>query len=336
MQDLVIKTTLPELSGNFETVKQQLIDGLKTYDVIITAETVKDGKTMASEINKIKKAIKDQEKIALEKVLGPVGNFKDKIKELLDLADEAREKIKAEVEAEIENFGIRPEFQTVEFEDLVKLTAVTKTGNLTSATLNLIKARVTEAKAIQYENDVRLENEKREREAELERIRAEERAKDEAEAKAKAEAEAQAKIDAEVKARLDAEAKASTPPEAFQEPMEYRQPEPDPELQAAQNFQVNTPESYMEQPAPFETINMDTGEVMQTAPIKDHYPNGDLTPPELVPSSSIPTKVKIIAEFPVDVSKVPNITEAQLIKALQSKLQKAGINNAVIQDLMWF
>lgn len=99
MNELIVKTTLPELAGNFDKVKAQLVEAMKSYDVIITEETVKDGKTMASELNKIKKTIKDAEKRALEEVLKPVDGFKEKIKELLIIADEARDKITAQVAA---------------------------------------------------------------------------------------------------------------------------------------------------------------------------------------------------------------------------------------------
>jgi len=222
MQELIVKTQQPIIEANFEVVKQQLIDGLKTYDVIITSETVKDGKAMAAEINKIKKAIKDQEKKALEEILGPSNEFKDKIKELMDLADEAREKITAQVEAyeektkaeikdkiiafkneEIQKAELREPFSKVEVLDLVKLTAITKTGNLTSATIETIKGRVAEQKNLQLEDDARKAQEQKERDEEIARIREEERQK--------AQAEVQPNINVTIEKQH------------MQQPMEYRE-----------------------------------------------------------------------------------------------------------------
>ncbi|RLA77005.1 MAG: hypothetical protein DRG30_01400 [Epsilonproteobacteria bacterium] len=320
MQELVIKSTLPTIEGNFEVVKQQLIDGLRTYDVIITAETVKDGKSMASEINKIKKAIKDQQTKALEDILGPVDGFKEKIKELMDLADEAKEKITKQVAAyeektkqeildkirefalnEINESNLREPFRNIETADLMKLGAVTKTGNLTTATINTIKARITEQLNFQFLDDKRISDEQIEKDREIERIREEER------------------IKAEAKLR-DEEAKASTPPEAFQAP------------------------------APIETINMETGEILTEPYYEDHYPEGEYSPPheEVATPMSPPmqedpligqrpmTRVKVLVDFDIDITKIPNITDQQIIDAMQKKLNGAGINNAVIRDLQRF
>ena len=196
MQELVVKTTLPRIEANFDVVKKQLVNCLKSYDVIITEDTVKDGKSMASAINKIKKAIKDQERKALEDILGPTNEFKEKVKELMDIAEEARNKIinqvsiyedrtKKEIECKIkeylvdsiESFNLREKYRYIDISDLVKLSAVTKTNNLTTATINAIKGRVAEAKSLQLEEDARILAEEKAREEERAKIREEERIK---------------------------------------------------------------------------------------------------------------------------------------------------------------
>ena len=196
MQELVVKTTLPKIEANFDIVKKQLVDCLKSYDVIITEDTVKDGKNMASAINKIKKAIKDQERRALEDILGPTNEFKEKVKELMDIAEEARNKIinqvsiyedrtKKEIECKIKEYlvdiigssNLREKYRYIDISDLVKLSAVTKTNNLTTATINAIKGRVAEAKSLQLEEDARILAEEKAREEERIKIREEERIK---------------------------------------------------------------------------------------------------------------------------------------------------------------
>ena len=60
---------------------------------------------------------------------------------------------------------------------MVKLSAVTKTNNLTTATINAIKGRVAEAKSLQLEEDARILAEEKSREEERAKIREEERIK---------------------------------------------------------------------------------------------------------------------------------------------------------------
>ena len=323
MELLKVETTLPTIKANFDVVKQQLIDGLKTYDVIITAETVKDGKAMASEINKIKKAIKDQEKKALEDILGPGNEFKEKIKELMELAEEAREKITSQVAAyeeatkleiqkkvktflteEIEKAELRDPFSLVDSLDLVKLTAVTKTGNLTSVTINAIKGRVADKKNLQLEEDARIAQEQKDKEDEIARIREEERIK--------------AEQNIQVQVTIEPQQQPATPT--------YNE----------------HPQSYQE-PIPEEYASAGVGE-------DDYIPNHDLTTGEVYddvpaymeqPREEIQLEVKsgtviITAEFEVDISSIPNITDEQLVNAIQKRLKAADVNNSTIVAIQRF
>jgi hypothetical protein len=321
MQELIVKTTLPALEANFDIVKQQLIDGLKTYDVIITAETVKDGKTMASEINKIKKAIKDQQKKALEDIMGPVDGFKNKIQELMDLADEARDKITAQVAAyeektkleiqkkidtfvfdEREKAELREPFSKIDAQDLVKLGAVTKTGNLTTATMNMIKGRVAEQKNLQLEDDVRIAQEAKDKEDEIARIREEERIK----------AEANIKVHVTVDPQ----------------PQQMQQA-PSNETVQDNGFEYPTEEPY--------DYNPDTGEVYpEEVPAFMDNPREETMSPTPMSDTSPKRTVKVLIDIEVDISKIPTITDQQIVDALDRKLKTAGINNAQIRDLHRF
>lgn len=306
MQELVVKTTLPKIEANFDVVKKQLIDGLKTYDVIITADTVKDGKNMAAEINKIKKAIKDQEKKALEDILGPTNEFKEKVKELMNIAEEARNKIthqvsiyedktKKEIECKIKKYlvdiiessNLREKYRYIDISDLVKLSSVTKTNNLTTATINAIKGRVAQAKSLQLEEDAKILAEEKAREEERARIREEER------------------IRAEQKAKKDIYDQI-----VAQEEVHVHQDEPN------ENHQD-------------EHFNPYTGEYNSNSSCEDA---NDFSNKE-VNSLNI---VKISVDFEVDISKIPQITDEKLIDVLYKKLNKADINNAKIMKLQRF
>ena len=317
MEALVIKTTLPALEANFDVVKQQLIDGLKTYDVIITAETVKDGKTMASEINKIKKAIKDQQKKALEDIMGPVDGFKEKIQELMDLADEAREKITAQVSdyeektkreiqdkillftsEEIKKAELRVPFNIIQTVDLIKLTAQTKTGNLTTATITAIKGRVSEQKNLQLEDDAVIAKAAKEKEDEITKIREEERIK------AEQNIQVHVTVD-QPQATIQHESMQQFTPEEIQEPEHIAYAEPG------------------------HDYNPETGELYDTP---EHMDN----PREEIELEVKSGKVIITAEFEVDISSIPSITDEQLINAIQSRLKAADVNNSTIIAIQRF
>lgn len=178
-QELVVKTAAPLIEANFETIKGELEATLHTYNLILTADTVTDGKTAAAQLNKMKQAIKLKEKQALETIMGPVDGFKSKIKELVTLVDETREKIteqvkiyeertKDEIREKLKEYrdmkigseGLYEPFTTIEIEDLVLLGSQTKTGNLTKKVMETINGRLSENKNQQMQHE-KEEEEKR-------------------------------------------------------------------------------------------------------------------------------------------------------------------------------
>lgn len=334
MQELVIKKTLPVLEANFEVVKQQLVDGLKTYDVIITEKTVKDGKTMAAEINKIKKAIKDQQKKALEDIMGPVDGFSDKIKELMDLADEARDKITEQVEAyeekvklkiqgkieaflleEVTKAELREPFIKIDVLDLVKLTAVTKTGNLTTVTMTAIKGRVSEQKNLQLEEDTEIARLEQEKADELAMIKE----------NARIEAEKNIKVHVTVAPPKQQMTQEQYPQTVIEDPVSYHEPEqtyqePHAQINQHENTFVEALQPDYQEPIP--DHNAITGEVYDT--------------PGYMEESTQHKTVTITAEFEVDISSIPNITNDQLVNAIQKRLKAADVNNSTIVAIKRF
>ncbi len=217
--ELIITTTPAIVEANFDTIKSELRHTLESYDLIITEQTVRGGKDAMAELNKIKKNIKDKEKAALEQALAPVAGFKDKVKELVTLVEEAREKITKQVEIYIERTlqeirekitkqvaerinaaNLREPFTIIEQEDLVLMGSITKTGNLTKKVLEAIQGRVNERLIQQQEEDehIRLQKEAEEKRIALEvEKRAEENRLEE-------EQKAKQRADEEMKRREDA------------------------------------------------------------------------------------------------------------------------------------
>lgn len=170
--ELVIKTIAPLVTANFEIIKMDLERTLQSYNLILSRDTIKDGKTAAAHLNKMKAAIKAKEKTALEMIMSPVDGFREKVSELIALVDDTRDKITAQVkayedktrdeireqlkdyrESRLNYAGLREPYRTIEIEDLVLLGNQTKTGNLTGKVMEVINGRVSENKAAQLQAD---------------------------------------------------------------------------------------------------------------------------------------------------------------------------------------
>jgi len=185
MKELVVTAKAPVITGNFEEVKKQMIEGVKQYDVIITSDTVKDGKAMATEINKMKGLIKEVQKNHLDTLTGPIAEFKDQIKELVDIAEDARQKILSQVKVfedkerelhltalheylreQITEQEIAEKYScTLSCQEFVSITGLTKTGSLTKKSRDQIDLIVS--KALQLQTADKLEEQQRQHDEDL-------------------------------------------------------------------------------------------------------------------------------------------------------------------------
>ena len=183
--ELVVKKTV-EIQHNMQSVKSEIEKQLKKYDVVVTDDTVKDTKKLMADINKNKQAFSDACKKYLTEIEDPVKAFKSEKKEVESLFVDARLRLSSQVDkfeskkldeiSEIvintKNFmcnekGINP--CRVSVEDLIKLSAVTTTNNLSKNTITAI-----ENKILLVETEILREKQaEQDREAEKERIRQE-------------------------------------------------------------------------------------------------------------------------------------------------------------------
>jgi hypothetical protein len=99
------------LTSNFDIVKKQLEDGLKTFDIEVNQENLKQAKEFRASINNLAKEIKKKEKEKLEPAMNPIKEFKEKIKSLVITCDNASEKL----DIQIKNF------ETAERERILRL-----------------------------------------------------------------------------------------------------------------------------------------------------------------------------------------------------------------------
>lgn len=157
MEDKVVKTennlaikiesTLPIINTNFEEIKIQLEKKLSVYDFLVQEDDVKKAKENATEINALKNELETLRKTKVKELSVPIDAFCSNIKTLVTVCDKASSKLLAQVKkfedvkkAEILNrlkaelvalynkFGLADEFKTIKVDDLAILTNGTKEG----------------------------------------------------------------------------------------------------------------------------------------------------------------------------------------------------------------
>lgn len=176
LPEILNVTTKPAvITVNFEELKTRLSAELERYDVVVTADTVKDAKALATDLNKTAKAIDDQRKEIVNEVSGPVRAFEERMKELRTMCKDGRTKILDQIEV-FENEtralaqtmladlaatlfhekNVTEEFQKIDYSGLVKTDSVTAGGKLTRGARTKLEAMVAEARAKQDKVKMRL------------------------------------------------------------------------------------------------------------------------------------------------------------------------------------
>lgn len=177
MQELIAINNVPALvEVNFDELKATLSLELKKYEgIVVTADTVKGAKKLATELNATKAAISKRRKEEVAKASAPVKAFDVQMKELETMVETGRQALLAqakvfddETRALAEELlqahraerwadkGVRPEFQRAECDHLALVTAVTGTGKLAAGARTKLDALVDEDKRLQDQTDMRL------------------------------------------------------------------------------------------------------------------------------------------------------------------------------------
>lgn len=176
MQELIqVENTPAHIDVNFEALKKHLDGELKKYRVVVTGDTVKDAKKVATDINALRKEIDTRRKEEVAKASEPVKAFDGKMKELVAMCDTGRKEILDQVkkfEDETRQLAsqllhdaredlwkklqVEDEYKSAEFDDLILLSSVTGTGKLAASAKQKLEQRVSEDKALQDRTKVRL------------------------------------------------------------------------------------------------------------------------------------------------------------------------------------
>ncbi len=176
MTDLTIDKTPAKIQLNYDEVREQLEKELEQYRFVVTADTVKDAKAKAAELNSLKKDLDTRRKQAIAEVSAPIKAADDQMKSLValytqgyqDIMDQvkrfedATKKDIAEKLAELRDrlwleHQVQDDFKAAEFDDLILLTSVTGKGAITAKAGNELLARVQQDKAKQQATELRLE-----------------------------------------------------------------------------------------------------------------------------------------------------------------------------------
>lgn len=174
-QELIIKTQPPVLDTNYEALRAHLVQEVERYNIVVTSDTVKDAKKLATELNATKKQLDDRRKQEVAKASEPIKAFDAQLKELVKLCEDGRQKILGQVKTfeeetlreaqqRLEEFlqeryhdlGVREEYRTAAVDGMAKLTTLTKTGKLTAAACSEVSAKVNECRLLQQQTDLRL------------------------------------------------------------------------------------------------------------------------------------------------------------------------------------
>tara|TARA_R110002110_G_scaffold415835_1_gene657182 strand:- start:13332 stop:14369 length:1038 start_codon:yes stop_codon:yes gene_type:complete len=174
-QELIVKTQPPVLDTNYGALKTHLVAELEKYDVVVTVDTVKDAKALATQLNKTKGQLDARRKQEVAAASEPIKAFDTQMKELVNLCEDGRQKILAQVQtfeaetlrlaqerlqehllARYAETGVREEYQRASVDGMAKLTTLTGTGKLTAAACAEVDAKVNECRMLQQQTDLRL------------------------------------------------------------------------------------------------------------------------------------------------------------------------------------
>lgn len=174
--DVQIQVVPASMSVNYDELKAAIEKHLEKYqDIVVTADTVKDGKALLKEISAARKDLDVRRKAEVAKLSEPVKEFDAKLKELVSLHDSVMTELKDQISKFEEekkkgigtqltetlnklwgDYGVREEFRKADISGLILLSNQTAKGKLTAKALNELTYRAQQDQALQSRTDLRL------------------------------------------------------------------------------------------------------------------------------------------------------------------------------------
>ncbi|QEH06578.1 DUF1351 domain-containing protein [Sulfurospirillum multivorans] len=169
-----IKTQLPKIASNFDTIKAHVVAGLKEYEVTVTLENMAAAKKMATTLNQLSEKVDETRKNTVKIVSAPIDVFGAQCKELVSLIDEKRTFLLNQIEVfnartrkeclsllesalktAYHKFDVKEEFQIAKVADLAIVSNKTNSG-IKPAAKGSVEARALECKRFQEKVELRL------------------------------------------------------------------------------------------------------------------------------------------------------------------------------------
>lgn len=171
-----IKTIPAIITFDFEAVRAHVSGHLSKYEnIVLTDESVKDGKELIKEINVTRKALDEARKNEAKKASEPIKAFEANMKELISLHDTLLDNLRVQIarfeaeqkqtihnmlnellQSEYAEKGVRAEFRKSTIDNLVLLGSLTAGGKLTAKAQGEVKQLAANDFALQAQTDLRL------------------------------------------------------------------------------------------------------------------------------------------------------------------------------------
>lgn len=102
---LEVRTTqqIGSITFNYEEIKKNLEVELKKYDVVVTEDSIKEGKNLKATLNKVKKQVDDERKRIKKEYTLPLVEFENQVKDLCNMLDAGYKKIDDQIKVFEEN-----------------------------------------------------------------------------------------------------------------------------------------------------------------------------------------------------------------------------------------
>lgn len=176
LQQPTIKTVPAKCDFDFEKYRDELAKHIKKYDVVVTSDNLKEMKKQATELNKLSNAIKAGFKEHIDELKKPADQLTDFSKELQSICQAGRARITEQVakfedealkKAELllnafldecrAEYGVKPDYYSVQVQDHVKLGAVNQDATkLSKAGRDSIESAVKDEHLLQQQTELRL------------------------------------------------------------------------------------------------------------------------------------------------------------------------------------
>jgi hypothetical protein len=173
---IIVENVPAVINANFNEVREAVKAHLEKFKgIVITPESIKDGKALIKEINVTRKELDARRKLEVGNASAPIKAFDEKMKELITLHDEAKTELTSQIakfEAEIkvkieealgvdllaqwESQGVKDSFRVANIIGLVLLGNFTAKGRLTASAKSELTMRVSRDLSNQQKTELRL------------------------------------------------------------------------------------------------------------------------------------------------------------------------------------